>query len=362
MNDLSQIIDFNKLTPQEFEELCFEFILKLGFSNVTWNRGGADSGRDIEAYASVSNNLLGFYNDRFFIECKHHEKGVPPEKLTSKVAWADAEKPDHLVLLVSSYLTEKSRLWLEKIEKDKTYKIHVLEGKQLKSLISLHDDLVEKFFPRSDSVTLLNETKKNWLKHSLEPSLSTVIFLIEQLNLDVLPASDLAFLHLLFCSNYPKIEGFDHQFQENQVEDYVEHLEHLEDNLIKCATTTESVLAEYSDYKILSYQGCITLSFDKRVLAQYNFMATHILVNDPPRLKLSRLRPNVLERQRFGIYVFKRLKNKAIEILLFRDSNFEVKIRYIENYSFGDFKDAVLRLNLWAPLRAEVLKNSKKMK
>ena len=123
-------IDFEKINPTEFEELCFDLLLKLGFHSLTWRQGGADSGRDIEAYLSLTNPLLGNYTEKWFIECKHHSGGVPVDKLTSKIAWADAEKPKHVAFMVTSYIANPAREWLNKIQNEKYYSIHLIEGKQ----------------------------------------------------------------------------------------------------------------------------------------------------------------------------------------------------------------------------------------
>src|SRR6266498_2437335 len=100
-----QDIDFAKLDDKQFEELCFDLLIKYGFHTLVWRQGGADSGRDIEAQYVLTNSLIGPYNERWFIECKHYSKGVPPEELNSKITWADAEKPQHLLIITSSYIS-----------------------------------------------------------------------------------------------------------------------------------------------------------------------------------------------------------------------------------------------------------------
>ena len=128
-------IDFLKLSDSDFEEVCFDLLLRLGYKSLVWRLGGADNGRDIEGQFAVSNSLTGTYDEKWFFECKRYEAGIPPEQMNSKFAWADAEKPKHLVFLVSSYLTNNARTWLEKISADKAYKVHLVEGKQLKLLL-----------------------------------------------------------------------------------------------------------------------------------------------------------------------------------------------------------------------------------
>jgi len=58
MNVIEKHIDYGKISPNEFEEMCFELILRHGFSKVCWRQGGADNGRDIEATFTVNNSLI----------------------------------------------------------------------------------------------------------------------------------------------------------------------------------------------------------------------------------------------------------------------------------------------------------------
>jgi hypothetical protein len=77
-------VDFEKIDDKEFEELCFDLLLKFGYQSLIWRQGGADSGRDIEANYAVVNPLIGSYIERWFIECKKYSGGVPNTVIESK--------------------------------------------------------------------------------------------------------------------------------------------------------------------------------------------------------------------------------------------------------------------------------------
>ncbi|KTS70912.1 hypothetical protein NS115_24560, partial [Paenibacillus jamilae] len=128
-------IQFERITPRKFEELCFDILLRMGYQSLIWRQGGADQGRDIEGKFIVNNQLVGTIEERWFFECKHYTNGVPVEQISTKIAWADAEGPNHFVLFTSSYLSNSSRQWLEKMQKGRPYKIHIIEGKIIKHLI-----------------------------------------------------------------------------------------------------------------------------------------------------------------------------------------------------------------------------------
>lgn len=140
-------IQFGRITPREFEELCFDILLKMGYQSLIWRQGGADQGRDIEGKFIVNNQLVGTIEEKWFFECKHYTNGVPVEQISTKIAWADAEKPNHIILFVSSYLSSSSRHWLEKMQGDRQYKIHIIEGKLIKNIIlNSFPDLIDKYF------------------------------------------------------------------------------------------------------------------------------------------------------------------------------------------------------------------------
>jgi hypothetical protein len=142
-------IDFKSLSGSTFEELTFDLLQRLGFHSQVWRQGGADQGRDIESVFNPCNPLVASYREKWFIECKNLASGVGVEEISTKIAWADAEKPDHFAIVTSSYLTSSCREWLEKIEASKTYRIHVLEGKALKTLLLGFPDLVQRYLRTS---------------------------------------------------------------------------------------------------------------------------------------------------------------------------------------------------------------------
>ena len=57
----SSSIDFTKISPVRFEELCFKLIHRLGYEKVRWRQGSADNGRDIQAVKFEKNPIVGIY-------------------------------------------------------------------------------------------------------------------------------------------------------------------------------------------------------------------------------------------------------------------------------------------------------------
>mgnify|MGYP000070720620 CR=1 FL=1 len=218
-------IDFKKLSSNEFEELCFELLLKYGFSNLIWKQGGADDGRDIEGELAINNSLLGEYREKYFFECKNFTKGVPPEKLNSKIAWADSENPQHLVFIISSYLTNSGINWLEKIKSQKKYRIHVIDGKKLLAIVLKYEDLIQKYFIKNKYKVLLNETIKNWIIHSIDPAFQIFNELFSKFDLNRLTIHQKIFLYVHYYVNYSELERGNTSWGSPHIEDGLKILE-----------------------------------------------------------------------------------------------------------------------------------------
>lgn len=186
-------INFNRLSPTQFEELCFDLLMELGFRKLVWRQGGSDSGRDIQGTREVTPGLTEPFEETWFFECKKYERGVPPESLHSKIAWADAERPKHLVFIVSSYITNNARTWLEAISRDKFYRVHLIEGKQLQHLVFRSQSLMKRHFS-TDVQQLMQQAHRTWVLHNLIPEPWLLRTLAETDNLPEYTPPQLAFL------------------------------------------------------------------------------------------------------------------------------------------------------------------------
>lgn len=112
-------ISFDGLSSSEFEEFCFDLLSATGFVNVDWRKGTglstspADRGRDIMADHPRDEPGGGQHFERWFVDCKHFKKGVPPKELQNLLAWAEADRPDYAVFAVSNFLSNPAKEYLE---------------------------------------------------------------------------------------------------------------------------------------------------------------------------------------------------------------------------------------------------------
>jgi len=130
-------IDWDSLENHEFEELCYYILRKKGFSDLVWNgRAGNDRGRDITCKRVES--ILGKEITRdYVVQCKRYVARPPsPSDLNNDLAWAEAHKPDVLLIMVSNTLGSNTSDWLSSVKKSKPYLIDVFEEIDFKNFLA----------------------------------------------------------------------------------------------------------------------------------------------------------------------------------------------------------------------------------
>jgi hypothetical protein len=132
-------INFDQLSSSIFEEFCADLLHVSGFVNIDWRKGTglgsspADKGRDIVCDHPRSEPDGSQHFERCFIDCKHFRKGVPPKELRNMLAWAEAERPDVALFVVSNFLSNPAKDYLETYQRNNNppFKIRSWEKPQL---------------------------------------------------------------------------------------------------------------------------------------------------------------------------------------------------------------------------------------
>jgi hypothetical protein len=144
---------FGHLSPAEFEEFTYDLLSHLGFVNLNWRKGSgkpgasADQGRDIKADLHREDFDKTQHFEKHFVQCKHYTEGVPPNKLEDALAWASAERPSVLLFVVSNFLSNSTKNWLEAYERNNrpAFRIKVWERKDLEGLLASKPALKKKY-------------------------------------------------------------------------------------------------------------------------------------------------------------------------------------------------------------------------
>lgn len=142
-------VRFDGLSSTDFEEFCFDLMAETDFVNVDWRKGTpkdaspADRGRDIVAQLPRADVDGHQYLETWFVDCKHYERGVPPDALQSTIAWAQAERPAAVLFIASGYFTNGAKDWIAQYEANThpPFRIRMWEMPQLRRLLGDHLDV-----------------------------------------------------------------------------------------------------------------------------------------------------------------------------------------------------------------------------
>jgi HJR/Mrr/RecB family endonuclease len=161
-------LDFDGLSPTEFEEFSFDLMAGSGFSNVNWRKGTplpaspSDRGRDIVARRTLTDIDGHQYEEEWFVDCKHYKRGVPPDALSGTLAWAAAERPAVVLFIASGYLTNGAKDSIAAYERNNrpAFRIRVWEKPQLLRLVEKNLDLAFRHDVGTSTLRRVSEISK----------------------------------------------------------------------------------------------------------------------------------------------------------------------------------------------------------
>ncbi len=136
------------LTPEEFEDLCYELIEAEGFINLEWIKGGKDRGRDIIAERIERKPGFTIVTEKWFFQCKRYRSGIPVDKISSAIDWAIADKASYYIVISNSYLTSECKEYVKKKKEQTQLKILEWTNKKFQKILFRHPRIVESFFPQ----------------------------------------------------------------------------------------------------------------------------------------------------------------------------------------------------------------------
>lgn len=183
------MMTFDHIDDGQFEELIYDLLVELGFKNVNWRRGTgkggatADQGRDIVGDAPRTDIDGASSLDHWFIQCKHYQAGVPPQKIEDALAWAMAERPAVLLIAASNFLSNPAKTYLEsyKLNNRPPFQIRVWERKDLERLLSSKPGIVRKH-ELQPSDPYIN-THPAHIYYLVTPTFNTLDYFFEQLEM-----------------------------------------------------------------------------------------------------------------------------------------------------------------------------------
>ncbi|TJZ95068.1 restriction endonuclease [Actinacidiphila oryziradicis] len=141
---------YDDMNETQFEEFCFELMRDMGFVNLDWRKGTglaaspSDSGRDIVAQLPREELDGRHYLETWFVDCKHYQRGIPPDKITSLLAWATAERADVALVIASNYLSNPCKDFLKSYETNNRppFRVRYWERPNLERLLESRDEFI----------------------------------------------------------------------------------------------------------------------------------------------------------------------------------------------------------------------------
>jgi len=183
-------MNLDHLSSVDFEEFTYDLLNSLGFVNVDWRKGSGkggtspDQGRDIVAELHQRDIDGAEHMETWFVQCKHYERGVPPDVLMPAVTWASAERPDVLLFVVSNSLSNPAKNCLDDYVHNNRppFRIKVWERKDLERFLSSRgaSNLLQKVKSEASPMQPLT-VPSIILDSSVTQALSVVIAQLEKL-------------------------------------------------------------------------------------------------------------------------------------------------------------------------------------
>ena len=149
-------MDWSKLTPSEFEELCLKLIARAGFMNPTYYGGTGDRARDI--LAEYEYRLAGLVErDGYLFQCKRKLSGVLSiSDIRSTKDWLDAGDFDKAVIITTTHVSPDTRDWIEAINEKEKYSIRIWDKSVLEIELGKYPDLMQEYFKETMITTVVS--------------------------------------------------------------------------------------------------------------------------------------------------------------------------------------------------------------
>ena len=117
------MIDFNKISPEDFELLSEDLLRSLGFTIESRPARGPDKGKDILATRYVTDIIGNVEEERYLVECKHlskSNKSVLESDIGNFQAKLSLHKANRYLLITTTIPSETVKDHLGAISRDPT--------------------------------------------------------------------------------------------------------------------------------------------------------------------------------------------------------------------------------------------------
>ena len=271
--DKKMSFTLNELSDTEFEDLCFDLLQSLDFVNLSWRKGTgltsspSDQGRDIQGQLLRSDIDGSQHHEQWFIECKHYIKGVPPDKIQGALSWANAKRPDVLLIIASNFLSNPTKNYLEEYQEENKppYRIKVWELKDLENLTAGKNDLRRKYKLPSE-LSYLPILNNYHIAYAMTPQLNTIEYFIELMDSLDSEKRDEAFSMAYFDTIRPRFRA--PVSEEEKVGDLMIDSDDYQDFRKKCLSLASAASPNFTHKLVTSALAWLFNMADKTALTE----------------------------------------------------------------------------------------------
>lgn len=141
------MLDFYRLTPEEFETLCYRYICTLYKKpnySVEHTRYVHDGGRDIE---------ITFYDElshfKIWAECKQHKRNIGLDDIGKNVVLVISKHINKVIFFSASEITESAEIEISRIADKLNFEVSFLCGERLSHELATQPALITDYFGES---------------------------------------------------------------------------------------------------------------------------------------------------------------------------------------------------------------------
>lgn len=139
--------DWNKISPERFEQLCTEILSGEGFYNIRRLGGAGDRGRDILAQKQMQLLYGSKETQSWVIQCKRHvSRSLTTADIGEELNKVRMHSPDYYAIILTNTLSPNVHDWLEGVKNQYPFKILVFDIDWLEGQLKRQPGLYRRFF------------------------------------------------------------------------------------------------------------------------------------------------------------------------------------------------------------------------
>lgn len=151
----------NNLEFSNFQNLVYELLKALGYGEIRQRGGGADGGRDLEAYYTYKRANGDEFKAKCWFQCKKQASGVSFSQIHEDITRASNQKVDEYYILSNIDTTPDCKDELERGESTWFCKVIDWTGLKFQDILFNNPNICNYYFPDEEVPPITNVRKPN---------------------------------------------------------------------------------------------------------------------------------------------------------------------------------------------------------